>query len=98
MTMELKFKPVEPNDFLTFTPGAPSHIQIETAIIDIGGGGKKGIEYKWQVLAAAGWKYKELTSYGAHAEIAAEAFNRIREVLAQTDESEEVLAMLKAEN
>jgi hypothetical protein len=94
--MELKFKPVEPNDFLTFTPGTPSHIQIETAVIEIGGGGKRGIEYKWLVLAAAGWKYKELTSYGAHAEVAAEAFNKIREALEQTDDSEALLAKLSA--
>ena len=93
--MTQEFKEVEANDFLTFTPGTPAHVSIESALIDIGGGAKKGIEFKQQVMAAAGWKYKELTSYGAYSETAATAFNRVREVLSKKSEKEEVLEMLK---
>jgi len=94
--MSLEFKEVSANDFLTFTPGTPTHIQIETVLIDIGGGAKKGIEYKQQALNAAGWKYKELTSYGAYAETAATAFNNLRDALAKTQDKEELLKLLNS--
>jgi hypothetical protein len=95
--MTEEFKAVEKNDFLTFTPGTPAHVSIEAKLIDIGGGAKKGIEYKQQVMAAAGWKYKELTSYGAYAETAADAFNRVREVLSKNTDKEGILEILKSE-
>jgi hypothetical protein len=94
--MTQEFKQVEANDFLTFTPGTPAHVSIESALIEIGGGAKKGIEYKQLVMAGAGWKYKELTSYGAYAETAAKAFNRVREVLSKTNDKEDVLLQLKS--
>jgi len=93
--MTQEFKEVSANDFLTFTPGTPAHVSIEAALIDIGGGAKKGIEYKQQVMAAAGWKYKELTSYGAYAETAAKAFNNVREALLESCDKEAILKKLK---
>lgn len=89
MTME--FRKIEANDFLTFIPGTPAHVEIETVLIEIGGGGKNGIQYKQEVMAKAGWKYKELTSYGAHAETAATAFNRIAEALKNTQDKDQLL-------
>ncbi len=94
--MANEFKKVEANDFLSFTPGTPAYVQIEAALIEIGGGAKKGIEYKQLALEAAGWKYKELTSFGAHAETAAAAFNNLRNVLSKTEDKQEILTSLKS--
>jgi hypothetical protein len=94
--MTIETKEVKADDFLTFTPGTPAHVQIESTLIEIGGGAKRGIEYKQLALEAAGWKYKELTSYGAHAETAAVAFNNIRRVLTETQEMDEILSSLKS--
>ena len=94
--MTHKYATVQANDFLTFTPGTPAHVEIETALIEIGGGAKKGIEFKLLALENAGWKYKALTSFGAHAETAANAFNKIGYVLSETQNSEEILSKLKA--
>ena len=93
--MSLEFKKVEANDFLTFVPGTPTHVQIESALIEIGGGARKGIEFKQLALANAGWKYKELTSFGAYAETAAEAFNKLGKVLSETQNEDEILNKLK---
>jgi len=88
--MAKEFKEVDPNDFMTFSRESPAHVLIEAHVIDIGGGGKKGIEYKQELLKLAGWKFHALTSYGAHAETAASAFNKLRQVLAKTDDQEQV--------
>jgi len=93
--MTQEYKTVKANDFLTFVPGTPAHVRIETTLIEIGGGAKKGIEFKQLALAAAGWKYKELTSFGAHAETAADAFNKLGKVLTETQEKEEILNKLE---
>lgn len=89
-----EFKEVSPDDFLTFSREQPSYVAIEQALIELGGGGNKGVEYKKSALTAAGWKYGKLVSYGAHASTAAEAFNKIRDALAQTDDGDEVLDQL----
>ena len=97
--MSIEFSRVEANGFLTFSPDPPPHVKIEAYLIDIGGGANKGINYKKKVLEKAGWKYKALTSYGAHADTATIAFNNVREVLTKTEDKEEildVLAQLKA--
>lgn len=93
--MSTEFRQVQSDDFLTFTPGTPAHVEIETALIEIGGGAKKGIEFKWLALAAAGWKYKELTSYGAYPDTAAAAFNKLGEALSKTRDKEEIINCLK---
>lgn len=89
-----EFKEVSPDDFLTFSREQPSYVAIEQALIELGGGGNKGVEYKKSALTAAGWKYGKLVSYGAHASTAAEAFNKIREALAQANDGDEVLNQL----
>lgn len=88
------FKEVVPEDFLTFSREQPSYVTIEKALIELGGGSNKGIEFKRETLQKAGWHHGKLVSYGAHAEQAAEVFNRVREILSSTSTSEEVLAKL----
>lgn len=90
-----EFKEVSPDDFLTFSREQPSYVAIEQALIELGGGGNQGVEYKKEALSAAGWNYGKLVSYGAHAGKAADAFNKIREALAQTEDSSEMLDRLK---
>lgn len=90
-----EFKEVSPDDFLTFSREQPSYVAIEQALIELGGGGNRGVEYKKAALSAAGWKYGKLVSYGAHANTAAAAFNKIREALAQSNDSEELLNKLQ---
>ncbi|MCG8668983.1 MAG: hypothetical protein MI867_06185 [Pseudomonadales bacterium] len=89
-----EYKEVSPDDFLTFSREQPSYVAIEQALIEIGGGGNRGVEYKKSALNAAGWNYGKLVSYGAHASTAADAFNKIREALAQSDDGDTVLSHL----
>lgn len=89
------FKEVAPDDFLTFSREQPSYVAIEQALIDLGGGGNRGVEYKKSALAAAGWKYGKLVSYGAHAATAAQAFNKVREALAETEDTDAILEKLQ---
>lgn len=89
------FKEVSADDFLTFSREQPSYVAIEQALIELGGGGNKGVEFKKSALNAAGWNYGKLVSYGAHASTAAVAFNKIREALAQSDDGEAVLNKLQ---
>ena len=89
------YKEVSADDFLTFSREQPSYVAIEQALIELGGGGIKGVEFKKSALNAAGWNYGKLVSYGAHAATAAEAFNKIREALAQSDDGDAVLNKLQ---
>lgn len=91
----MSVKEVQANDFLTFSRETPAHVLIEQMLIDVGGGGTKGVEFKKEVMTAAGWKYGKLVSYGAHPEVAADAFNRIRGLLEKTQDAEQLLNQLK---
>jgi len=88
--MPKEFNEVNPNDFLTFSRESPAHVLIEGHVIEIGGGGKDGVDFKQEIMKLAGWKHHALTSYGAHADLAAAAFNKVRQVLAQTDEPDQI--------
>ncbi|CBL45011.1 Hypothetical protein HDN1F_14280 [gamma proteobacterium HdN1] len=90
-----QFKEVNADDFTRFSKEQPSYVLIEQALNEIGGGGNNGVAFKKEALGAAGWKYGKLISYGAHPQTAAEAFNKVREVLSQTEEREDVLSRLK---
>lgn len=87
----MNIREVDPNDFLTFSREQPPHVAIEQSLIEMGGNGNKGIEYKTQVLKAAGWNHGKLTSYGTHSEKAAAAFNKIRSVLMESTDPDEIL-------
>lgn len=88
------FNEVQPEDFSKITLDRLPHQEIESTIIRIGGGGVAGMKYKDEVLAAAGWKIERLRTYAGNPELAAEAFNRIREVLADTDDRDEIMDRL----
>ncbi len=92
--MAQEFKEVAAQDFMTFSREPPPHVLIEALVIKIGGGGNQGIAYKAEVLNIAGWKYRALTSYGAHADAAAAAFNNVRLVLMETEDPHEIIAGL----
>lgn len=89
------FKEVSANDFLTFTREKPSYVLIEQSLIDLGGGGNKGVEFKKEALQAAGWNYGKLVSYGAHADKAATVFNRIREALGDSSNGDQLISKLQ---
>lgn len=91
----MPMKEVQAQDFMTFSRETPAHVLIEQQLIDMGGGGNKGVEFKKEVMTAAGWKYGKLVSYGAHPEVAADAFNRIRGLLEKARSADELLAQLK---
>ena len=92
--MSEQFEPVAPEDFTKITTERLPHQKIEAALILIGGTGVKGMEFSRKVMRAAGWKYERLTTYASHPEVAADAFNRVREILATTDDSEQILALV----
>jgi hypothetical protein len=92
----MQFAKIEPDDFMRFQIGVkPVYAQIEQHLIDIGGRGLAGSEYKLEVMHLAGWKYGKLVSYGAHPEIAANAFNLVRLALENTQEKTQILQQLK---
>ncbi|MAT65169.1 MAG: hypothetical protein CMN57_05955 [Gammaproteobacteria bacterium] len=90
----MQFTEVNAEDFTRITLERLPHQEIETALIAIGGNGVEGTRFKSRVLKAAGWKYERLTTYAAHPETAAEAFNRVRGILQQTQEPEQILQQL----
>lgn len=78
--MSYNFEEVLEGDFMKF--GKPlSFIEIERTLLEIGGGGVKGNEYKHKALQAAGWTGHALTNYASRAAIAAKAFNQVRQAL-----------------
>jgi hypothetical protein len=90
------FSEVKPEDFTTFSPKPAPHILIENELIKIGGTGAVGISFKSEVLKLAGWKYGDLSSYGRNPELASEAFNRVRQAIAKTDNKEQLLDTVRA--
>lgn len=90
----MQFTEVNADDFTRITLERLPHQEIETALISIGGNGIEGTRFKTQVLKAAGWKYERLTTYAAHPESAAEAFNRVRAILQETDDPEQIIQRL----
>ena len=93
--MSLVFDEVLADDFMSFQPGKkPTYSLIEEALISIGGGGLTGHDFKKVALEQAGWKYGKLISYGAHPDTAASAFNKVRDVLSESQDKEEILGKL----
>jgi hypothetical protein len=88
------FDEVKEEDFTTIGGAPPPHLKIEQALLQVGGAGKAGADFKAKALKAAGWKYDRMTGYAKNPELAALAFNRIREALAATDDRTQLLEML----
>ena len=79
--LSYNFDEVLEGDFMKF--GKPlSFIEIERTLLELGGGGVKGTEYKHKVLQVAGWTGHALTNYASRPAIAAKAFNQVRLALA----------------
>ena len=86
----MNFGEVKLEDFTTFKAGITlAHVEIEKKLIELGGSGLKGNEFKKECLAKAGWKYGKLTSYGAYPEVATEAFTKLKEVLESLESVED---------
>jgi len=88
------FSVVQPEDFMKFGGDKPSHLLIEETLIKMGGGGTDGGSFKKEMLKMAGWTGGPLTTYASRSQIAAEAFNRIRELLETASTAEELKSQL----
>lgn len=94
--MGKEFTPVQADDFSKLTIERLPHQAIEMALISIGGGGVKGIDFKTEMVKAAGWNRDRLSTYSGNPDLAAEAFNRIRDILAETEDAGELRTRLQA--
>ena len=92
--MNQSFNVVEPEDFMKIGGDKPSHLLIEEALIKMGGGGTAGGDFKKEILKMAGWTGGPLTTYASRSQIAAEAFNRIRELLSSAATPDELKSLL----
>jgi len=91
----MEFDQVIADDFTSFKPGVvATHVKIEQLLTNIGGGGTHGTEFKNQAMKMAGYKYNPIIGYAKHPDAAAEAFNRIRDVISETQEKDTLLARL----
>ncbi|MEO0443992.1 MAG: hypothetical protein AAFZ92_09680 [Pseudomonadota bacterium] len=88
--MSQTFNEVKAEDFMKFGGEKPAHLLIEEALIKMGGDGTVGGNFKKEVLKMAGWTGGALTTYASRAEVAANAFNRVREALAKASTAEEL--------
>ena len=95
----MEFEEVKKEDFLTFSRTQPSYVKLEQFLIEIGGTGVKGADFKKQALAAAGWSYGALVSYGAHPDKAAEVFNNIRKAMESSspDDTDSLLSAISSQ-
>lgn len=94
--MGREFAEVQVDDFSKITLDRLPHQEIEMALIAIGGGGVRGTQFKTDVVRAAGWNSERLATYAGKPEKAAAAFNKIRAVLAETDDQDQVMEKVKA--
>ena len=95
----MAFSEIRAEDFQSFTPGKiATHIQIEQTLNEIGGGGQNGVSFKRDIMKAAGWPYDGLTGYAKKAQLAAEAFNKVRKALDQTQDKQQLLELLQSQN
>ena len=96
--MSSEFKEVTTDEFSRIGGEPPEHRKIEAALVNIGGKGVHGNNFKREALKAAGWNYGKMTSYGSKPDAAARAFNRLREVLSRVEDKDAVLAALAESN
>ena len=92
--MSRSFAEVHPDDFMKFGGEKLSHLLIEEALIKMGGDGVNGGTFKKEILKLAGWNGGALTTYASRAQVAAAAFNRIREALETAAEPQDLKAQL----
>ncbi len=91
----MEFDQIVADDFTSFRPGVvATHVKLEQLLTNIGGGGTDGTSYKNQAMKAAGYKYDPIIGYAKHPQAAAEAFNKIRTAMAQTQDKDALLEKL----
>jgi hypothetical protein len=88
MCVSQSFEVVKPEDFMKIGGDKPSHLLIEETLINMGGKGVTGGNFKKEVLKMAGWTGGALTTYASRSEVAASAFNRVREALETAEDAE----------
>ena len=93
--MSREFPEIQTDDFSKITLQRLPHQDIEMTLIQIGGGGVRGTQFKTDAVRAAGWRGESLATYAGKPEMAAQAFNRLREILAETDDKDQVMERLK---
>ena len=96
--MSMNFAAVQAEDFSKFGGPRASFQLIEDALVQIGGQGVRGTQFKVDALKAAGWHYGKLTTYASKAEKASEAFNKIRMALAQSADRDELLKLIAVQS
>ncbi|MBI5041190.1 MAG: hypothetical protein HZB57_08335 [Gammaproteobacteria bacterium] len=94
--MDTSIAEVNEDDFSRIGGDKPPHLKIEAALMELGGTGVRGTEFKLRALKAAGWKYGKMTPYGTNPKLAAEAFNRIRSALPNASDQDQLLQSLEA--
>lgn len=73
----------------------PSHLLIEETLIQMGGQGVSGGNFKKEILKMAGWTGGALTTYASRSDVAADAFNRVRRALEKASDAESLKSQLK---
>jgi len=94
--MSKQFAEVQQDDFMKFGGERPSYLQIEDALMALGGHGVAGNNFKNEMVKLAGWTGGALTTYAQRAEVAQNAFNRIRAILPSVKTADELRAKLEA--
>lgn len=94
--MSKQFAEVQQDDFMKFGGERPSYLEIEDALMSLGGHGVGGNNFKNEMVKLAGWTGGALTTYAQRAAVAQAAFNRIREVLPKATTPDELRAILKS--
>ncbi len=95
--MSMRFEEVQAEDFSKFGGPRASFQLIEDTLVQIGGQGVKGTQFKMDALKAAGWHYGKLTTYASKAEKASMAFNKIRMALSQSGDRDELLKLISSQ-
>lgn len=94
--MSKQFAEVQQDDFMKFGGERPSYLEIEDALMSLGGHGVSGNHFKNEMVKLAGWTGGALTTYAQRPAVAQAAFNRIREVLPKAKTPEELKDILKS--
>ncbi len=88
--MTQQYAEVQPEDFMKIGGDKPPHLLIEQELISLGSQTGNGGAFKKEALKMAGWSGGSLTTYASRAQVAADAFNRIRNALDGTSTAEEL--------
>jgi hypothetical protein len=81
---------VKPEDFMKIGGEPPPHLLIERTLIALGNASGNGGAFKKEALKLAGWNGGALTTYASRAQLAADAFNRIRKALDGVSSAQEL--------